>query len=277
MKTLHNHTLIYDAECPMCDLYTRGFVNAGMLDRKTGRIQYDANTTNLYPQLDRERACNEIALVNSANGEVTYGVDSLAFVIGNSFPFINKMMKYSWIQIMMSKLYSFISYNRKVIVPGEKFETGGACVPTYNRTYRRFYIVIAWFFTAMILTYYSRFFFPFIARSTFAREYIICGGQIIFQGAILFFLRRDRMIYYFGNMMTISLAGALMLLPFMVVKAMIPALPSYAAFIWFFAVVGLMLLEHIRRLKILEIHWAASCTWVIYRILVLIILLTFIQ
>lgn len=36
MKTLANHTLLYDEACPMCNLYTAGFINAKMLD-KNGR------------------------------------------------------------------------------------------------------------------------------------------------------------------------------------------------------------------------------------------------
>jgi len=32
MKTLKNHTLIYDNECPMCTMYSKGFIHAGMLD-----------------------------------------------------------------------------------------------------------------------------------------------------------------------------------------------------------------------------------------------------
>jgi predicted DCC family thiol-disulfide oxidoreductase YuxK len=39
MKTLKDHTLLYDATCPMCRLYTRAFVSSGMLDQE-GRAPY---------------------------------------------------------------------------------------------------------------------------------------------------------------------------------------------------------------------------------------------
>jgi len=32
MKTLQNHILIYDNEYPMCNIYSKGFMKAGMLD-----------------------------------------------------------------------------------------------------------------------------------------------------------------------------------------------------------------------------------------------------
>ena len=34
METLRDHTIIYDDECPMCNIYTRAFVKHGLLDKK---------------------------------------------------------------------------------------------------------------------------------------------------------------------------------------------------------------------------------------------------
>lgn len=32
MKTLQNQTLLYDEDCPLCQVYTTGFIKAKMLD-----------------------------------------------------------------------------------------------------------------------------------------------------------------------------------------------------------------------------------------------------
>ena len=32
MKTLENQTLLYDEDCPLCSVYTTGFIKNGMLD-----------------------------------------------------------------------------------------------------------------------------------------------------------------------------------------------------------------------------------------------------
>lgn len=39
MKTLKNHLILFDAECPMCRVYTQVFVKTGMLD-ENGRAAY---------------------------------------------------------------------------------------------------------------------------------------------------------------------------------------------------------------------------------------------
>ena len=33
MKTLENHTLLYDEDCPLCQVYSSGFIKTGMLDQ----------------------------------------------------------------------------------------------------------------------------------------------------------------------------------------------------------------------------------------------------
>lgn len=93
MKTLKDHVIIYDDECPMCILYTRQFVKTGMLD-KDGRVPF-ANVDALNVPVDKQRACNEIALVNTVNGEVTYGMQSLFKIIGHSFPMLNGLSQCS--------------------------------------------------------------------------------------------------------------------------------------------------------------------------------------
>ena len=70
--------------------------------------------------IDVQRASNEIALVDNENKTVLYGIDSLLKVIGFSFPWMEKVGNWKPINFLLKKLYSFISYNRKVIMPSKK-------------------------------------------------------------------------------------------------------------------------------------------------------------
>ena len=85
MNTLKNHQILFDAECPMCKVYTQLFVSTGMLDVK-GRAAYQEIPAQACPMLDRQRAANEIALINQETGEVTYGVQSLFKVLAVAYP-----------------------------------------------------------------------------------------------------------------------------------------------------------------------------------------------
>ncbi|MBL4678763.1 MAG: DUF393 domain-containing protein, partial [Mucilaginibacter sp.] len=69
MKTLGNYTILYDAECPMCNIYTKAFVKTGLLD-KDGRAPYQELPQDACPLVNRQRAADEIALINRETGEV---------------------------------------------------------------------------------------------------------------------------------------------------------------------------------------------------------------
>ncbi len=270
MKTLTEHTILYDDECPLCSQYTKAFVSVGMLDDK-GRASYTAAINNTIPNLDVNKARNEIALVNKKDNSVMYGVDSLLHIIGNSMPQFKPLFKLQVFRFLASKLYFFIAFNRKVIVPAKVFEGKNACTPDLNYTYRCLYIITSWLITSLVLVSYSKLIIPLIPASNFYREFMVCGGQIIFQGIVVAVVRRDRLIHYLGNMMTISLGGAILLTPMLLFHGLIDSGLFYA--FYFMLVAGLMFLEHIRRVKLLELPWFISGTWVLYRLLVLFIIL----
>jgi hypothetical protein len=68
-------------------------------------------------------------------------------------------------------------------------------------------------------------------------------------------------------MMTVSLIGTLSLLPMLFFNTSPIVHLGY-----FMMVVGVMLLEHLRRCKILELGIIPSISWVFYRMIVLVII-----
>lgn len=74
--------------------------------------------------------------------------------------------------------------------------------------------------------------------------------------------------------MTVSLAGALLLTPILILNQFIN-IPQITILIWFAFVVLFMFMEHSRRIKILRLPTILSYTWVIYRVIVLLVILTF--
>ncbi len=269
MKTLNHHVLIFDQNCPLCRAYTNTFIQTGMLDAK-GRsafTQLDAPTCEL---LDMQRARNEIALVNTKTGQVVYGIDSLFRVIGHAMPVFAPLFRWTAFRLAMKELYAFISYNRKVIIPSPV--SRDTCVPDFNWKYRWFYLIFCWLLTSLVLTNYSSHLNGLVPVSGFYREFLVCGGQVLFQSLVLAVLNREKIMSYLGNMMTISLAGALLLLLTKGVLSIFEVVDPriYAAF--FLLVAGLMFLEHWRRMKLLGISWFASVSWVLYRVLILLLI-----
>ena len=270
MNSLENHVLVYDKNCPMCNLYTNAFIKTNMLG-KNGRIDYCSLNPQSFPNLDKLRAKDEIALVNTETGDITYGIDSLFKILSTRIPILKHVFKSEIIWLTMNKLYALISFNRKVITPEKTFEPPFSCTPSLNLTYRWAYIVLSWIFTSVVLSQFALRLTPLIPPTNFFREWLICGGQIIFQSIAVGFMRKDRLIHYLGNMMTVSNIGALLLLPALLIPLHLSRPEIYVLF--FSAVVAFMLVEHSRRTKILELPVWASVSWVIYRLIVLEIVL----
>ena len=267
MKTLDKHLILFDGECPLCRVYTKAFVKTGMLASE-GRAAYQDNLENICPLIDRQRAVNEIALVNLETGDVTYGIKSLFKVIGNACPAFVPLFACKPFTWLMAKLYAFISYNRRVIIPAGKGGDGYSLQPSFKLNYRLAYLVFTWFCTGCILTGYARLLAPAIPLGSPYREYLICGGQIIFQGLTITTFARKKLWDYLGNMMTISFAGGLLLLLMMSLSHFVK-LSAIAYSVYFLAVAGLMFLEHIRRTKLLNLGYTLTITWVLYRVALL--------
>ncbi|RYE12364.1 MAG: DUF393 domain-containing protein, partial [Sphingobacteriales bacterium] len=260
MKTLENHIILYDAECPMCNLYTKAFVKTGMLDNN-GRTAYQNMPEAACPLVDRQRAVNEIALVNTETGEVNYGIESLFKVLGNAWPVFIPLFGFKPFVWVMRKVYAFISYNRRVIIPVKhSFEVQ----PTFRLSYRLAYLGFTWLLVSFILTQYAQLLAGMVPVGGAYREYLICGGQVLFQAVIVSLYANSKKWDYLGYMITISLAGALVLLPVLVV-AQFFELPALVYTLYFLAVAALMFLEHIRRAKLLELGWLLTFSWVAYR------------
>jgi hypothetical protein len=271
MKKLENHIILFDAECPMCKAYTKAFVKTGMLD-DNGRAAYQNGMDNICPVIDKQRAVNEIALVDLKNGEVTYGVNSLFKIIGNACPVFAPLFKFKPFAWFMSTIYAFISYNRRVIIPAAETSDEYIYQPTFKKHYRIAYLLFTWFFTGFILTRYAHLLTGIVPLGNQWREYFICGGQIIFQGIVISTFAKGKLWKYLGNMMTISFAGSLLLLLPLITSIWV-TIPVFYFAVYFMGVAGLMLLEHIRRTKLLGLGLVMTVTWVLYRVILLVLIL----
>jgi predicted DCC family thiol-disulfide oxidoreductase YuxK len=271
MKTLKDHTILYDGVCPICTLYTGAFVKSGMLDQQ-GRTPYQQMPGAYACQIDGARAVNEIALINRKTGEVHYGIKSLFLIIENAFPFFKPLFRWRPFAWLMDKCYKFISYNRRVIMPAAQDADVSSHQPSFNLPYRFSYLVFTWFITAFILSGYSKLLNGIIPAGNFYREFLVCGGQLFWQLAILFLIRSEKKLEYLGNMMTVSFAGGLLLVIAMLLGRFIDLSPTAFA-LYFMLVAAGMLAEHVRRMQLLRLNKALSLTWVLYRIFVLLIIL----
>ena len=173
MKTLKNQTLLYDKDCPICNVYTSGFIKAKLLD-SNGRKAYCNLSNDEDYFVDLKRATNEIALIDTENKTVIYGIDSLLKVIGHSMPWVEQIGNLKPVKFGLKKLYSFISYNRKVIIPSKEDKNQTLqCVPDFNYKYRYIYILFATLVTSVVLFNFNKT-ISVVRESNFLREPLNC-------------------------------------------------------------------------------------------------------
>lgn len=272
MKTLRNHTLIYDDQCPLCVAYTGAFINSGMLDAQ-GRMRYEEGLQQYGHLFDAQRAKNEIALIDTATGKAYYGIESLVKVLGHHFPVIGKIAALKPLHFALLKLYKFISFNRKVIAPSSTY-LQQSCVPDFHLMYRLLYLLISAVLTSSVLYGYSFLLSGLLPPSNVAREFLVCFGQLACQSLLLLAVKSRRQVLfdYLGNMMTVSLIGALLLLPAFAIHALV-VLPVLFYLVYFMAVVALMFCLHLRRVSYIGAPWWLSLSWVLYRCLVLLVII----
>ena len=209
MKTLENHTLLYDDDCPLCSVYTKGFIAAEMLD-KNGKKPYCNLSEEEQVFIDIKRASNEIALVDTKNKTVLYGIDSLLKVIGFSFPWMQKIGYWKPVNYFLKKLYKFISFNRKVIVPSKiNKEIKLQCVPDFNFKYRSFYIIFTIIISSFILSHYLKL-VTNLKEINFIQIVTTESFLIVTNFILVLKLKSETVLNWIGNYQTSILIGSIL-------------------------------------------------------------------
>lgn len=260
MKILNNHKLLIDNECPMCRIYGGAFEKYKYVEKGTC-LAYQNADEYLMTVVDKDRARNEIALLDTKTNEVIYGIDALTKILALRIPLIGKIMDLTFVKFFMSYVYKFISQNRKVIAPSKNPHS--VCVPDVQLKYRLAYLVLVAVFSSIVLNKYMIGVYSLInLNSSFGREAVICFGQLFWQYLLLNKILGSQKWEYMGNLSTVSLIGTFMVIPGFL-------FPAQFKVMWFGLVVLIMTLEHLRRSKLLQIGIWSTASWLIYRFLVL--------
>lgn len=147
---MKNKILVYDDNCPLCTWYSGAFVKCGLLPTD-GRKAFSTLEATLVEKIDFDRSRNEIPLLDTENGKVLYGIDALLEILDQKIPWVKRAGNFRPVKWFLSRLYKFISYNRKVIV-AKKCGTGYIdCAPDLNYFYRLLFMVLFFIFNSLML------------------------------------------------------------------------------------------------------------------------------
>ena len=202
MTPTHNKAIIYDDTCPMCNIYTKAFVQYGFL-KSENRLSFTKIDENIASKLDLHRSKHEIPLIDQDTGEVLYGVDSLVFLLSQKMPWIGKAMKWQFLYFLVKQFYALVSYNRRTIALSAPKTAAFDCTPDVNVPYRIAFLVISWLFSFLVLykiNAITNFNIPMIALGVFGAHFLVMA-----------FLKRR--FEYLGQIATLMFIFSLLMLP----------------------------------------------------------------
>jgi hypothetical protein len=271
---IQNHKLLIDKNCPMCNIYGKTFKKFNMLDQDA-ITPYQLVGESLACTIDMHRAQNEVALHDTVTGKTIYGLDSMIEIFAQGKSWIKKPLQFPLLYQPLLQLYKFITYNRKVIAGNQKSPAGDrVCEPDFNYFYRTLFILLSALFTGLVLNNYTSHITAYFGFKTpWFVEYIICFGQVVWQGTMIYLWSRKNSWDYLGNMSAVSTLGGLLLMPLLIFNLYFN-FSGMVFLIYFAIVVSIMLWEHLRRCSNMELGFLPTVSWLSFRTFVLAVILT---
>ena len=147
---MKKYSFVFDNKCAFCNRGFRTLESIGVVDLSQG-IKLDQFKSNeLACNVDPERACDEMAVINNESLEVSYGYDGYVNLLSVRYHRFSKLLSYRVVKYFLNPLYLFIASNRRVIAPIQP--SSSTCSPKLKKTYRfTFFILVA--FIAGAVTY----------------------------------------------------------------------------------------------------------------------------
>lgn len=266
---MKNYKLLIDKDCPLCNVYGQCFLKLNLLP-EDGLTPYQTIAINKTNSINMDRAKTEIALHDSSTGLTLYGLQSIITIATQKYPKAKTLLLNPILFQPLNILYKFISYNRKVLYPSPLSTSNlRNCEPAINLKYRWAYIIFVALFTAIVVNNFTFNLFTSLGWAhTFYTELLVCFGQVAWQGIAATILIKNKRLNYLGNMSTVSLIGAILLLPLLMI-ADYHDLSISILMAYFSCVIFTMFVEHIRRCQLLDItHWMTA-SWILFRFIAL--------
>ena len=245
--------LVYDDACPLCVAYTSAFVKAGLLTAE-GRQSFSDVSAELLHTINYQRSKNEIPLLDPVTNKVWYGIDALLEILGSKCPAIKTIGHIKPVNWFLKKLYSFISYNRKVIVAAKASPLKIDCSPSFNLFYRVLFILV--FLLANTLMLYP------VHRHLLSKMpgYSLSAGQLFLLHTAMvaincilaLFMPKQTAIEYLGQVNMLTLVTNLLLLPLLITGACLH-LHNWINYLYLALLTIVIFNEYFRRMDYAEI------------------------
>jgi predicted DCC family thiol-disulfide oxidoreductase YuxK len=258
---MKHRILVYDDNCPLCTWYSDLFVKYGFL-AKEERIPFSSVEPALLQRIDITKSRNEIPLLDTATGNVVYGIDALLEILGKRFSWIKKTGNTRVINWLLRKLYKFISYNRKIIVAKKCGPGSIDCTPDLNYFYRILFLVTCLAFNTAMLIPLHQFVLSKLPYYNLSLEELQWAhlGLVLSNCLLALRFKPNKAIDYLGQVNMLALTAVLLLTPLLFISTL--SLPYEFQTGYLITITIIVFKEYLRRMDyasiLLKYKWVAS-------------------
>ena len=123
---------------------------------QSGRVAFEQLDINDQCRLNLQRARHEIPMIDRQTGEIIYGLDALIIVFANAYPVLKPFITLGWFKSIFRPVYSFISYNRRVLAGGPLEDLNAfSFAPDFNLPWRLVLIAAGFAYTAICICVFA--------------------------------------------------------------------------------------------------------------------------
>jgi predicted DCC family thiol-disulfide oxidoreductase YuxK len=144
------YVLIYDDKCSFCIWYSKALVNSKLLS-PADVCSFTNAPAKAMALIDFTKADIEVPLHDSVTNEIYYGADAIIKLATQKLSFLQKIATWSPINYVLHKAYKLISYNRKGLLATKPSATGYQCMNAYSYNYKKFFIVLCYLISVIII------------------------------------------------------------------------------------------------------------------------------
>lgn len=137
---MKKYSIVFDNKCAVCNRGVKALQSIGFMDLNQG-IELDQFQSNeLACNVDLERACDEMAVINNQTLDVSYGYEGYINLLSVNHKRLASLLSTKGVKLFLNPFYLFIASNRRVIAPVQPSPT--TCSPKLKKPYRFAFLVL---------------------------------------------------------------------------------------------------------------------------------------
>lgn len=147
---MSKYIIVYDDHCGVCNFGVSLMTRTGFVAHESSVQLSQFKNNSITCNIDPQKACDEMAVVNKNTKEVQYGTKGYSLLLAEKYPSFSRLFLSTPLIKIVSPFYLFFASNRRILAPLNLNET--LCQPTLKKGYRLSLLIFLGFF-ATVITY----------------------------------------------------------------------------------------------------------------------------